>query len=113
MFGVWGVCATSKRFSYFDSENRFFLEEHERLVSELKEYQKSKGIKEEDAYKYMIQEDHEGNPNGLFVGALNSAYYSAQKLAKEKSLVDFLQFLGNEHTLSVNQEKLMRSTNKV
>lgn len=88
-----------------DSENRFFLEEHERLVKELKEYQKSKGIKEEDAYKYMIQEDHEGNPNGLFVGALNSAYYSAQKLAKEKSLVDFLQFLGSEHTLSVNQEK--------
>ncbi len=88
-----------------DSENRFFLEEHERLVQELKEYQKAKGIKEEDMYRYMIQEDHEGNPNGLFVGALNSGYYEAQKEAKSKSLVDFLKFLGKEHTLSVNEEK--------
>ena len=88
-----------------DSENRFFLEEHDRLVNELLEYQKAKGIKEEDAYKFMIQEDDEGKPTGLYVDELDGSYFSAYKAAKDKSLVDFLLFLGKEHTLSVNQEK--------
>lgn len=79
---------------------------HERLVSELKKYQKAKGIKERDIYEYMIQRYTSGpkkdQRSGLYVSEFTADYYGELKSSKE-SATKMLKFLARNHAFAIDE----------
>ena len=75
-----------------------FKTEHHKITKALTAFQKDAGLKKDEYYDYMLQEDNDGKRTGDFVGQLSNDYYETRSQNK----TNLLWWAAN-HTFTANQ----------